>query len=91
MNTNPDPFEFAVGMCRPDRNAPSMSDEDYTNAVKAGKRFFAAINELHQAIEDVKFYFPQALCDADTFEDWVHDNCPSELYYDEKLHEARHD
>jgi len=91
-HTTSDIFNFAADMCREAyglKNSTGMSDEDHANAVKAGKRLFAAINELHQAIEDVKFYFPQGLCEADTFRDWVFDHCPSQMFYEEKLEDTR--
>jgi hypothetical protein len=66
-----------------------ISDDQLARELTAERRLKAAIAEMRRAIEEVNKSSALVEIEPSAFEDFVHDECPSDDYWAEMLYAAR--
>lgn len=80
-------IQLFANIARPPRS--TISDEQYNTEIALARRLLKAISETFAAITAINDDSGFMRVDAQSFKDWVHDECPDPGAVDEKLTMAR--
>ncbi len=89
MSLHPE-FKSILDVIAPDRTRyAGMSDDQLANERAAQEKLASAVEQMWRAIHAVNIGSAIVKIDVNAFSDFIHDELPSEIYWSEKISEAR--